>query len=77
MVNQRLDNLQQVMNQIDDRVNNAISRERAYGPFGGATQNKGRGEPFAILLAHAVPAEPGFSTTSSASTILDHCFYFS
>ena len=27
MINDRLDHLQQVMNQIDDRLNNAISRE--------------------------------------------------
>ena len=27
MVNERLDHLQQVMNQIDDRLNNAISRQ--------------------------------------------------
>ena len=40
-------------------------QRRAYRPCGGATQNKGRGEPFSILCAYAVPAEPGFSTTSS------------
>ena len=74
MVNERLTHLQQVMNQIDDRLKNVISREE-HMALVKEQRKKGRGKPFAILCAQTVPAELGFSTTSSASTILDHCFY--
>ena len=38
--------------QIDDRLNNSISREEHMALVEEQTQNKGRGEPFAILCAH-------------------------